>query len=1050
MMDINTDNKNAGNNNLDNKNIENTNLENKNLDNKSLENKNLDIRTNISLEASAGTGKTFQLSLRIISMLIQGISPSNILALTFTKKATGEMQERVVSQLTKLATTPDTTTTEYKMLSEVVKGYATRNKIEFSDKLVVELANKALDRLLREFSSLNIKTIDSYSSLILKLFPFEASIRPDYDTLSTGDNERLEDEVFEHTIDDILNNETWKDILRKSIMVLRSSNRNILNLVKSYVLFVNENSFNLSKSIKNIDMTIKELDLELAKVLSFRLEILDDFKNLGSLFDDILEGDRKRKQIDDLINSKSPEDIFNLKLFADYDLINNHAWFKKYSFKSSQIDKHRDVLDKIKLYLSMKERIAINLSLLLGSYFINNLQRAKSRENALTYNDITYLAYRILHLGDKNIDRDYLYFRLDSKISHILIDEFQDTSHMQWEILEPLILEAMAGIGQKDRSGSFFYVGDPKQNLYRFRGSNSDLFLSVYNKYSDRIDRESLERNFRSSQSVVDFVNLVSNKLADYFPNIEQLDVFRIDQKVTDNAPLGFVKSVVIEESDYEDEVISQIEFLISKGYNYSDIAILLPTNDNISSLNSVLKLKNIPTVVETSLKLNNDKTYLMLSNLIKAIYFKDVLSFLNYVSIFDISTDMNKYSNLDKVYAIINSLREEFLVSTDVTVFEVILKIVDKKNLYSNFKNDMNFFTLLDVISIYLANESNPSRFLAELERLASGINISANSVSSGVLLMTINKSKGLQFKVVMLPKLELSFSVFKSRQEFFMCHTGTVGESKLIFNHGEKSRVVNDEFDLFVSDERKRIIIDSLNKLYVGMTRAEEVLILFSLVQKSRAGDINNVKYLLPEISLGNYQSGELVSIASTEVKIEKSTTESLCYPEIGDKIEQPFEEVNIDYVSSQLGEFLHAVLYFVDDLDDIDNVIDYALSSAINSVFIDISDEYIDCITDIVKRLVKDDSYRSFYKGKVFKESKFVSNNKLVRVDFYSVFDDEIILVDYKSSKNSFPNIDRYKTQLNTYSSILEEVYDRKVRPFIILFNILERTYEIRNIV
>ncbi len=1013
-------------------------------------NKNLDIRSNISLEASAGTGKTFQLSLRIISMLIQGISPSNILALTFTKKATGEMQERVITQLTKLATTPDITSTEYKMLTEVVKSYAKRNKIEFNDKLLVELSNKALDRLLREFSSLNIKTIDSYSSLILKLFPFEASIRPDYDTLSTGDNERLEDEVFEYTIDDILNNYIWKDILRKSITILRSSNRNILSLVKRYVLFVNENSFNLSKSIKNIDMTIKDLDLELAKALEFRLEIMSDFKDLGLLFDDILEGDRNRKQIESLMRSKSPEDIFNLKLFAGYDLINNHSWFKKYNFKNSQIDKHRYILDKIKLYLIIKEKIAINLSLLLGSYFISNLQRAKSRENALTYNDITYLAYKILHLGDKNIDRDYLYFRLDSKISHILIDEFQDTSHMQWEILEPLILEAMSGIGQKDRSGSFFYVGDPKQNLYRFRGSNSDLFLSVYNKYSDRIDRESLERNFRSSKSVVDFVNLVSNKLADYFPYVEQLDVFRIDQKVTDNAPLGYVKSVVIDESDYEEEVVSQIEFLISKGYNYSDIAILLPTNDNISSLNASLKLKDIPTVVETSLKLNNDKTYLVLSSLIKAIYFRDVLSFLNYISILDISTDMNKYNSLDKVYGIINSLREEFLVSTDITVFEVILKIIDKKNLYSNFKNDMNFFTLLDVISIYLANESNPSRFLKDLERLASGINISANSVSSGVLLMTINKSKGLQFKVVMLPKLELSFSVFKSRQDFFMCHTGTVGESTLVFNHGDKTRVTNDNFDRFVNEERMRIIIDSLNKLYVGMTRAEEVLILFSLVQKSRVGDINNVKYLLPEISLGNYQSGELGSISLKQAIVDKSVTESLCYPEIQEKVVLPFQEVSIDYVSSQLGEFLHAVLYFIDDLDDIDNVISYALISAINSVFIEISDEYIDCITDIVKKIAKDDRYRSFYKGKVFKESKFVSDDKLVRIDFYSVFDDEIILVDYKSSKNSLPNIDKFKKQLDTYSSILEGVYSKKVISFIIIFNILERTYDIKDIV
>jgi len=201
------------------------------------------------------------------------------------------------------------------------------------------------------------------------------------------------------------------------------------------------------------------------------------------------------------------------------------------------------------------------------------------REHKFAFEDINHFLVQII-LNPK-IDSQFIYFRLDSQIEHLLIDEFQDTSLFQYKILSPIIEDILAGSGDIEKT--FFYVGDKKQSLYRFRGGFSSLFDHILKKYSN-IKHEKLTKNYRSKENIINFVN----------------EVFGTSQIAgTKNQKGGIVK--FYETDNPFKEIINEIEDLIEKNIPLNEITVLCATNNIASEVEAQIFAKNFKTKLESN-----------------------------------------------------------------------------------------------------------------------------------------------------------------------------------------------------------------------------------------------------------------------------------------------------------------------------------------------------------------------------------------------------------------------------------------------------------------
>ncbi|HRM99462.1 MAG TPA: UvrD-helicase domain-containing protein, partial [Aliarcobacter cryaerophilus] len=348
--------------------------------------------------------------------------------------------------------------------------------------------------------------------------------------------------------------------------------------------------------------------------------------------------------------------------------------------------------------------------------YINFKEFKKSfniEKNYFEFNDISNLVYELL---SNKINKDFLYFRLDSNYNHILIDEFQDTSILQYKILKPLIDEVIAGDSEKFKT--FFYVGDPKQSIYRFRGGKRELFDFVLSENSN-IKLENLNTNYRSSKNIIDFVN-------NTFLNLSNYDYLAQKSIRKD----GFVE--VIEDPNLQSDekfisIFNKINELLNSGINENDIAILCYTNSDVLELFYYLKekLPNLKIRTDMSSKLINQQNVKAFINAIKYIYFKEDIYRENFNAL--VGKDINSEFLLD---IDLNELSVEKVIYFIATYFDImdenIIKLIEQSNTY---------FNIVD--------------FIYEIDKLDISIE---NSENSGLQILTIFKSKGLEFHTTIL----------------------------------------------------------------------------------------------------------------------------------------------------------------------------------------------------------------------------------------------------------------------------------------------------------
>jgi exodeoxyribonuclease V beta subunit len=491
----------------------------------------------------------------------------------------------------------------------------------------------------------------------------------------------------------------------------------------------------------------------------------------------------------------------------------------------------------------------------------------KKENNVLDFKDIENLVFELLR-QEQFVDdiKEFIYFRLDSKIEHILIDEFQDTSLTQWQIFEPLVQEIASGYGVSENK-SFFYVGDTKQSIYRFRGGQKELFEYVSDKIG--MDSKTLKYNYRSKKNIVDFVN-------------EKFNLNPPQHIGNENQKGGFVK--VIQKKEILEGLKESLDLLFSKNIPDEKIAILVYTSSAILEVSSFLKnVYDKEAITTTRAKVINQPFSKAIINLMKYIFNKENKIYL-----------LNFFSLIGRKF-------DENLVLPTIQKPSKMIKII------------MDKYQLIDDSSLRLYEYSFKYPllvdFVFDIDNFSDEL---PQKELKGIQVLTIHKSKGLEFdNVIVLDRKRENHS----EHIIFDYDNVILKDIKINFANREN---VDEDFRSIKLKNHQLKIEDDKNVEYVAFTRAVDSLIVLKLEDKDSRFTTKLQEIQIGQLPIYNIQTKHIKS-EKFNLKLQNYGKQE--YKELLDKEYKPndfnaiyfglathyaFECENFDAVLNKYGEF------------------------------------------------------------------------------------------------------------------------------------------------
>lgn len=889
------------------------------------------MKNYLALKASAGSGKTFALTVRYICLLLLGAKPNEILTLTFTNKAANEMSERI-----------------YKTLLTLGDDEAYLNAIENEVNLSKEEILGKKNILIKQFSNANLSifTIDKFVNKILREFCGYIGISDDFE-IKNDDIEKLSYEFLKS-----LNEKDFETLIDLSFYEKKKFN-SIFELFKT-ILEKNEDI-----EVINIDASLIELQKENILKEAFKIK------------ESILSCTNASNSAKNAVDFETFEDLFG-RTWLEKENFEDYSYFKKCANESNKNDFFK-LKEELSIYYKIRAGFSLNKIFEVYLKFRDFKFEFNKNKNYLEFNDISNLVYDLL---STKIDKDFLYFRLDSNYSHILIDEFQDTSLLQYKILEPLIDEILSGDVTKFKT--FFYVGDTKQSIYRFRGGKRELFDYVANT-NKILEVEVLNTNYRSCENVINFVN-------ELFLNLPNYEYFK-QESVRANGYVEVVVDTAFEEDEKFVNVAKKIEELLQSGVNFNDIAILTYTNDDVLSLYYYLKQKfpSIKISTEMTSKLINQQNVKAVINAIKYIYFKEEIYKENLNAIIG-----NKLlTTLD-----LEIILEEKSVQEVIKELSKKLKIIDE-----------NIIKLIEVSSSF----NNIVDFVYEIDKLEA---IMENSESKGLQILTIFKSKGLEFhSVILLDRIKRK-NVDKSSLLFDYENL----ELKNIFYKIKGYENFNEDYKKAIEKEKKLSLEDEINILYVAMTRAKNNMIIFKK-EKSSVFDILNMNVC---------KIGKIIE-SSNLIKIDKGKNIISYTPlNLGTQEKQITKEKELKENHLHSRYFGLATHYCLEMLNNFSfNDLKYTLNLARTRFSNYLSDKDFTDIENRLAHLINNGFFKFLITNSVLtSEQSLIYKEELKIIDLLIYKDDTYYILDYKTTKEELD--EEHKNQVLYYKEAIKEIF------------------------
>lgn len=913
----------------------------------------------MALKASAGSGKTFALSVRFLALLFKGANPSEILTLTFTKKATAEMKERILDYLKILQ--KENLESEKEKSQNILKEL--EEKYHLDPSLVRNSAQKIYQRFLN--AEIRISTIDAFFQSILRKFCWFVGLSANFEVnedteahqrqlnegfLSALNSEQLEE--LSAFITQCLSYESYtSDSILKRLRFLKNK-LYLFDPNKKEPAFDEEGFLEKLRSLNNQIQSIETASNEAKKAIK-----CDSFRGF--------------------LNSS----LTWLKKKSEYQS------FKKLKSEIPTLESEcEEIENDLKCYYEAKETAIFKKF----PKFIQLYDNATSKIQALDFDAIKDKVHVLLN-GYEEMPAEFFYFRLDSKIAHILIDEFQDTSLNDYKILAPFIDEIKAGIGQAKWHRSVFFVGDVKQSIYAFRGSFSSLFESV----SKDFYHDNLEFNHRSAPLIINYVNTIFKKAYQNSPTayLEQKYPEASNNK---HATDGYVKvSLVADDRELLlNQVLQEAKNLLDHRIDPKDITILCATNKDALEIKNYLqeRLSAIRPSTESSARLSqlveskiikNALEYALAEEPYEPFYKHSVLKLAGYLH--------------DDVIALpgFNPKKE--------SVAGFVWKIMEQFKLYGEPAQSC----LELAIGCEDANE-----FLEKLE--AKEI---ASFNPKGAQIMTIHGSKGMQFPYVIVCE-RLGKPNSSHANQLLEEYNGA--ELARLYYRMKNREVVDKDYARALDKEEAAKDHEEINVYYVAFTRAELGLIVVAKDKKESKKESKN-KTMREQLDLTPLEEGEITPVVSPQK--EPLITSVVIKPHAyGEQVQEIEEEPDSDYEKNNDQEAINFGIALHKGLE-----YQYAYNIPKQSVLEYLNYHYgfygldYQALEESLELFENDTEIQALFKNHALRgEAAFLFQGVVSRIDVL-LWDrgQNLYVLDYKSSQNYQQS---HKAQVSHYAEFL----------------------------
>ena len=1019
---------------------------------------------NIIVSAGAGSGKTAVLTTRVVRKLKEGTHINELLILTFTNKAAKEMKERI--------------------RKNIINDNSLKQELDLID-------------------SSYISTFDSFTLSILKKYNYLLNIRsnitPINDSVLSIKKKEILDNIFDNLYEE--NNEDFINLINsfciKDDTQIKNHILNMNNIIEmkpdKYDYLSNYVLVNYKEEKINKDISLYEEYL--VRKISEIESILDEIKYL-------VDNDyfiKLSESLNGLISSKKYDDIL-LNLNVNMPTLPRGSEEELKALKSciSDIIKDLKTICKYNSVSEIKDNIYasknhVDIITKILYKFNKELDDFKFKNDLYTFNDIAILSINLVK------ENEAVRNELKNTFKEIMIDEYQDTNDLEEELVGLI------------SNNNVYMVGDIKQSIYRFRNANPDIFKDKYDLYRDnklgyKID---LNKNFRSRDEVLSNINLIFDLImdkniggSDYINDGRMIfgnNVYLNEGKTNLNNNMEFYnytheKDSIFSKEETEAFIISNdIKNKINNKYlvfdkdtsklreaKYSDFVILVSTSSDFELYKKIFEYNNIPLSIEADITIKEDIALVLLKNLLLLIIniynknfdsnFKhEFISIMRSPLINETDENIFKYF-LNNDFNKSDLYKKCELFSKTIpylTTKEFILKVIDEFNFYENLIKVGNVNESIIKLE-YLINSLDNlnklgytiidfSNYLDEVMNNNNDIRFNLNKESeNSVKIMTIHKSKGLEFSIVYFPSLYRSFNIGDVNDRFI--YSNKFGFITPIFDEGITSTIYK---DLFKEYYLKEEISERIRLFYVALTRAKEKMIfltpnfddgniikenkvisdrirnsyrsfldifisirenIISYIKNIDTNDINITKdyNLIKSINFEDYIDKMDVKNDIIEISIDNNLLEENTYSKKINKLITKEENDNMEF-----GTKVHYILECLDfnnpDYTGIDDIIKDKISKFLN--------------LDIMKN-IKD--------GKIYKEYEFIyeKENKLSRgiIDLMIEYSNYIDIIDYKLKNIEDEN---YIKQLKGYKEYIENLTNKTCNLYLV--SIIDSKYD-----